>query len=163
MAEKDADLQKIKELLKIMKANDLVEIDIRHGDDQISLKRAQPGPSGGVAGPILTSLPGVIPGTGVTSEQAAGGGTPAAAGPQEDLVEIKSPIVGTLYEAPSPDSDPYVEIDSHVNAQTVVCIIEAMKVMNEIKAEVSGTIVEKCVKNGQAIEYGQVLFRVQPD
>jgi len=162
MAEKDGDLQKIKELLKIMKANDLVEIEIRHGDDQISLKRAQPGPSGAVASPIITSLPGAIPGAGYASEPTAGGSTPAG-GTQEGLVEIKSPIVGTLYEAPSPDSDPYVEIDSHVNAQTVVCIIEAMKVMNEIKAEVSGTIVEKCVKNGQAIEYGQVLFRVRPD
>jgi acetyl-CoA carboxylase biotin carboxyl carrier protein len=163
MAEKDADLQKIRELLKIMKANDLVEIDIRHGDDQITLKRAQPGSSGSVASPIITSLPGAIPGAGVASEQAAGGSVPTSAGAQEELLEVKSPIVGTLYEAPSPDSDPYVEIDSHVNAQTVVCIIEAMKVMNEIKAEVDGTIVEKCVTNGQAIEYGQVLFRVRPD
>jgi acetyl-CoA carboxylase biotin carboxyl carrier protein len=163
MAEKDADLQKIRELLKIMKANDLVEIDIRHGDDQITLKRAQAGLSGSVANPIITSLPGAIPGTGVISEQAGGGSMAILAGAQEELQEIKSPMVGTLYEAPSPDSDPYVEIDSHVNTQTVVCIIEAMKVMNEIKAEVSGTIVEKCVKNGQAIEYGQVLFRVRPD
>ena len=82
---------------------------------------------------------------------------------REDLLEIKSPIVGTFYEAPSPDSEPYVEAGSRVDPQTVVCIIEAMKVMNEIKAEVSGTIVERTVKNGQAVEYGQVLFRVRPD
>jgi acetyl-CoA carboxylase biotin carboxyl carrier protein len=72
-------------------------------------------------------------------------------------------MVGTFYEAPSPDSDPYVEPGGHVDPQTVVCIIEAMKVMNEIKAEVSGTIVERLVKNGQAVEYGQALFRVKPE
>lgn len=163
MAEKDADVQTIKELIKIMKENDLVEIDIRHGDDQIALKRAQPAQPGNVAGPIIASLPGALPGAAITAEQAVASSQTSAGAAQEELVEIKSPIVGTLYEAPSPDSDPYVEIGSQVNAQTVVCIIEAMKVMNEIKAEVSGTIVEKCVTNGQAIEYGQVLFKVRPD
>ncbi len=88
---------------------------------------------------------------------------PAATAVRDDLLEIKSPIVGTFYEAPSPDSDPYVEIGAHVDAQTVVCIVEAMKVMNEIKAEISGTIVEKRVANGQAVEYGQVLFKVKPE
>ena len=83
--------------------------------------------------------------------------------PKEDLIEINSPIVGTFYATPSPDSEPYVDIGSEVQAQTVVCIIEAMKVMNEIKAEVSGTIVEVLVTNGQAVEYGQALFRVRPD
>ena len=78
-------------------------------------------------------------------------------------MEIKSPIVGTFYATPSPDSEDYVEIGSHVDSQTVVCIIEAMKVMNEIKAEVSGTISDILVSNGQAVEYGQVLFRVKAD
>jgi acetyl-CoA carboxylase biotin carboxyl carrier protein len=79
------------------------------------------------------------------------------------LAEIESPMVGTFYATPSPESEPYVELGSHVEPQTVVCIIEAMKVMNEIKAETSGTIVEILVSNGQAIEYGQVLFRIEPD
>jgi len=162
MAEKDADVQKIRELIKIMKENDLVEIDIKHGDDQIALRRAQPPQPGTVAGPIIASLPGTIPSVGTPADQAAAGPTPSTQTGNE-LLEITSPIVGTLYEAPSPDSDPYVEIGTHVNAQTVVCIIEAMKVMNEIKAEVSGTVVETCVTNGQAIEYGQVLFKIQPD
>ena len=90
------------------------------------------------------------------------GQAPGAA-KSEGLLEIKSPIVGTFYEGPSPDSDPYVEPGARVDSQTVVCIIEAMKVMNEIKAEVTGTIVERTVKNGQAVEYGQVLFKVRPD
>ncbi len=82
---------------------------------------------------------------------------------QQNLVDIKSPIVGTFYATPSPDSEPYAEIGKHVEPQTVVCIIEAMKVMNEIKADTAGTIVEILVTNGQAVEYGQVMFRVKPD
>jgi acetyl-CoA carboxylase biotin carboxyl carrier protein len=154
MAEKDADVQKIKELIKIMKENDLVKIDIQHGDDRISLRRAEPPHPAAMTGPILTSLPGAV---GVPGEVTATVPT------RDDLLEIKSPIVGTFYEAPSPDSDAYVEIGAHVDSQSVVCIIEAMKVMNEIKAEVSGTIVERRVANGQAVEYGQVLFKVNPE
>jgi acetyl-CoA carboxylase biotin carboxyl carrier protein len=156
MAEKDADIERIRELLHIMKENDLVKIDIQHGDDRIALERAQ-SPQPGV------SLPGAaIPILTPQTQRALAGQIPT--GPKaEELLEIKSPLVGTFYEAPSPDSDPYVEPGSHVDSQTVVCIVEAMKVMNEIKAEVGGTIVEKVATNGQAVEYGQVLFRVRPD
>ncbi len=161
MAQKDTDLQKIEQLIEIMKANDLVEVEIRHGDDKISLKRAGP----------HESAARVIPVMGVESAVggAARGGPEPAAPPEpaaerdENLVEIKSPIVGTFYATPSPDSDPYVEMGAQVEPQTVVCIIEAMKVMNEIKAETSGVIAEILVTNGQAVEYGQVLFRVRPD
>jgi acetyl-CoA carboxylase biotin carboxyl carrier protein len=152
MAEKDADIQRIKELIRIMKENDLVKIDIQHGEDRVSLERAQP-PAAAVMG---VGAPLLVP-------QAPAGGPVATPAKGEGLLEIKSPIVGTFYEAPSPDSDPYVEPGSHVEPQTIVCIIEAMKVMNEIKAEMSGTIVEKVATNGQAVEYGQVLFRVQPE
>ncbi len=158
MAEKDADVQKIKDLIKIMKENDLVKIDIRHGEDYVSLQRAQPQQPGAALGPVIASLPGVPAPILVPP---AGGQAGTAA--KETLLEVKSPIVGTFYEAPSPDSDPYVIPGSHVDPQTVVCIIEAMKVMNEIKAEVSGAVVERTVANGQAVEYGQVLFRVRPD
>jgi acetyl-CoA carboxylase biotin carboxyl carrier protein len=78
-------------------------------------------------------------------------------------VEIKAPMVGTFYATPSPDSDPYVEVGAHVTEQTVVCIVEAMKVMNEIKAEIEGTVAEILVTSGQAVEYGQPLFRIKPD
>jgi len=159
MAEKDADVQKIKELIKIMKENDLAKIDIRHGDDYISLQRVQP--PGTTLAPVIAPVPGAGAPLGVPST--APGRPAGASAKAEGLLEITSPIVGTFYEAPSPDSDPYVEIGSHVDPQAVVCIIEAMKVMNEIKAEVSGIIVEKVVANGQAVEYGQVLFRVRPD
>jgi len=163
MPEKDGDVTKIKELIEIMKENDLVKIDIRHGDDRISLRRAQAPQAPASLGHIITTVPGAVPPTGQTEGQAAAPGLAPAPPEQEALLEIKSPIVGTFYEAPSPDSEPYVEAGSHVDAQTVVCIIEAMKVMNEIKAETNGTVVQKLVSNGQAVEYGQVLFKVQPD
>ena len=84
--------------------------------------------------------------------------------PQEAKpAEIKSPLVGTFYAQPSPDSEPFVELGSRVEPETVVCIIEAMKVMNEIKAEMSGVIVDVVTASGSAVEYGQVLFKVRPD
>ncbi len=161
MAEKDKDLNRITELIEIMKNNGLVELEIKNGDDKIVLKRAQPQPPSIAGVPIVPVASGVAqpqPEAAVPSE------ADTAAGEQEEeLTEIKSPIVGTFYATASPDSDPYVEIGSVVNSQTVVCIIEAMKVMNEIKAEVGGTIAKILVTNGQAVEYGQVLFRVRPD
>jgi acetyl-CoA carboxylase biotin carboxyl carrier protein len=162
MAEKDSDLKKIKKLIEIMKENGLVEIEIKHDDDKIFLKRAQPQqPAIGI--PVMRPEPGVAPvspeSIGTVSQSSA----PQAVPNEEDLVEIKSPIVGTFYATPSPDSESYVDIGSEVGPQTVVCIIEAMKVMNEIKAETSGTIAEILVTNGQAVEYGQVLFKVKPD
>jgi len=162
MAQKDDDLQKIKELIDIMKSNNLVEVEIKHGDDKMFLKRFQ-------AQPIEEHLPIVgrdISTGAVSADGAQTSAAEAAASqpqPKENLVEIKSPIVGTFYAKASPDSEPYVEIGSQIEPQTVVCIVEAMKVMNEIKAENSGTIVEILVKNGQAVEYGQVLFKVKPD
>lgn len=169
MAEnKDSDLQKIKELIEIMKRNELVELEISHGDDKIFLKRGQAQPAVGgngtdvvMAGPNVSTAP--------VGPNAAQSSTPQAPSPvsepqlEEDLVEITSPLVGTYYATPSPDSDPYIEVGSYVDAQAVVCIIEAMKVMNEIKTETGGTIAEILVANGQAVEYGQVLFRIRPD
>jgi acetyl-CoA carboxylase biotin carboxyl carrier protein len=92
-------------------------------------------------------------------------GQPAGAAAIQDtgLEQIKSPLVGTFYAAPSPDSEPFVEVGTKVESQTVVCIVEAMKVMNEIKAEINGTVVQILVKNGQAVEYGQPLFKVKPE
>jgi len=158
MAERDTDLERIKQLIDIMKENDLVELEIKHDDDKIVLKRAHPQQgAGGI--PVMRAEPYVVPASPETPE----GLGPSAAPSEEDVVEIKSPIVGTFYATPSPDSEPYVDIGSTVHPQTVVCIIEAMKVMNEIKAETEGTIVEVVANNGQAVEYGQVLFKVRPD
>ena len=156
MADRDTDIQRIQQLIDIMKENGLVELQIEHDDDKIVLKRAQP--QQGVSG-----IPVIRPESFVTPAEAPEDLAQPVAPVDENLVEIKSPIVGTFYATPSPDSEPYVEVGSQVGAQTVVCIIEAMKVMNEIKAETEGTIVDILVKNGQAVEYGQVLYKVRPD
>jgi len=162
MAHKDADLRKIKELIKIMKANELVEVEIKHGDDKIFLKRSQPQQVINQV-PVVRLDAGAIPVGPQTAEVSGQSSAPQPAPGDENLKEITSPIVGTFYATPSPDSESFVEIGTVVNPQTVVCIIEAMKVLNEIKAETSGTIVEVLVTNGQAVEYGQGLFKVKPE
>jgi len=163
MAQKDTDLQKIKELIEIMERNGLIELGLKHGDDKIFLKRyvpPQPMPAG--TGAVRPESAVSSAGGDMTKSPVAES-PPSAPAKQEVLEEIISPIVGTFYATASPDSEPYVEVGSHVEPQTVVCIVEAMKVMNEIKAEMCGTIAEVLVTNGQAVEYGQVLFRVRPD
>jgi len=151
---KDSDICKINQILELMKDNDLVEVEIKHGDDKILLKRAQPQMS--VAPMVGHAMPAAM---------ATPAAAPAESDAQEDdgLIEVKSPIIGTFYAQPSPDSDPYVEIGTAVSPQTVVCIVEAMKVMNEIKAETTGTIAQVMVESGQAVEYGQVLYKVKPN
>jgi len=158
MAQKHSDIEKIKQLIDIMKANDLTELEIEHGDDKIALKRSQ-------SEPPRYFVPALAPsaGSGAEAKESPGiKGPSTEAQSEEELVEITSPLVGTFYAAASPDSEPYVETGSQVESQTVVCVIEAMKVMNEIKAEASGTIVEILVKNGEAVEYGQPLFKLRP-
>jgi len=167
MAKKDSDLKKIKELIKIMDENDLLEVEIQHGDDKVSLKRFEPHRSeSSSVTPLQMINPNVPVQPAVSDSSNSFSASPESqknASEQEGLVEIKSPLVGTFYTQPSPDSEYYVETGSRVDSQTVVCIVEAMKVMNEIKSEISGTIVSVLAENGQAVEYGQPLFSVKPD
>ncbi|MHC4279260.1 MAG: acetyl-CoA carboxylase biotin carboxyl carrier protein [Planctomycetota bacterium] len=147
MANKDPDLKKIQDLIKVMKKNNLVELEIKHGDDKIFLKRAQQNDSA----PSVTAVPMLTHSIPVAQQAPAEPSQhpPAETETQEgeDLIEITSPIVGTFYDKPGPDSDPYVDVGSHVEPKTVVCILEAMKVMNEIKAETTGTIVKIMLEN----------------
>jgi len=156
MTQKNDDLEKIKQIIDIMKDNDLVEVEIKHGEDKILVKRSQPEQA---KGPIA-ALPVIAP---IPPAPAAPAPVEPKTAQNDTTVEIKAPIVGTFFAQPSPDSSPYVEIGAHVDPQAVVCIIEAMKVMNEIKAELAGTITAILVPSGQAVEYGQVLFRIRPD
>jgi acetyl-CoA carboxylase biotin carboxyl carrier protein len=154
------DIDRIRQLVDMMVTNDLVELSLRDGDLEVNLRR----PTGSVGeAPVVMGQPvamNPVPGAGVQAP-----GQPAPAAEEEDgkTVEINSPMVGTFYAAPDPDSPPYVRVGSRVNPDTVVCIVEAMKVFNEIKAEVSGTIEKILVKNEQPIEYGQPLFQVRPE
>lgn len=146
------DLKKVKELIDIMKENDLVELEVVDGDSKVHLKGPQ---SAGV----MTSVP--MPVVPAPAADAAAAAAPLESS-DDGLANIESPIVGTFYQASSPDAEPYAKVGDKVTADTVVCIIEAMKVMNEIKAETSGVIAEVCCRDGEAIEYGQVLFKVRP-
>ncbi|AQT67533.1 Biotin carboxyl carrier protein of acetyl-CoA carboxylase [Anaerohalosphaera lusitana] len=159
---KETDVKKVRELVEMMKENDLVEIEIVDGENKILLKRPQP------TQPVVNQVP--MPAAPAAPQApapqaAAPAPAQAEAAPAQDegLDEIIAPMVGTFYTAPSPDSDPYVKVGSKVDPDTVVCIVEAMKVMNEIKAETTGTIVEVLRKAGEAVEYGQPLFKVKPD
>ena len=159
------EIRKLKQLIQLMKNNDLTELDIRDGEEQVTLRRGHgeavhytPAPPPQQAAPPAPAAP---PAQGAAeSAPAAGGGDQAA---DAGLVEIPSPMVGTFYASPSPDAELFVRVGSRVDHETVVCIIEAMKVFNEIKAETSGTIEKVLVGNGQAVEYGEPLFLVKPD
>jgi acetyl-CoA carboxylase biotin carboxyl carrier protein len=148
------DVKKVRRLVELMKEHDLAEIDLRQGEQRIRLRRgAEPIVVGG--GSVAYSPPSapVSPG----SHSAAA--TPSAE--DVDLQVIKSPMVGTFYSAANPESPPFVKVGDHVGPETVVCIIEAMKVFNEIPAEVSGQIAAVLVENGAPVEFGQPLFKVQ--
>jgi len=163
MVHKNRDTEKIKDLIEIMKDNDLVEIEVKHGDDKILLKRSQPQQPGFTTLPLVNHN---LPATPTATPISSSGPTQPQLdrnAQQSRYVEITSPLVGTFYARPGPDTDPYVEVGSPVEPKTVVCILEAMKVMNEIKADTTGTIAEIMVDSGQAVEYGQILFKVKPD
>jgi len=160
--EKKSDLKKVKELIELMLENDLVELEIADGDSKIHLRR--PGPSGPQI-PAVATIPVITGAMPMSAVPAAGAAQtqPPQVQTDDNLVNITSPIVGTFYAAPSPDSEPYVKVGDHVTSDTVVCVVEAMKVMNEIKAETAGTVEKIMVSNGQAVEFGHVLFRIRPD
>lgn len=146
----------VEHLMHMMAANDVTEIDIADGKNKISLKR---GHAVVAAAPAVVAAPAAAPVAAAPSAPAVAADAPAAA--EDDCLTIESPMVGTFYAAASPDADPFVKVGDTVTPDTVVCIVEAMKVMNEIKAEVSGTIVEICAKNAQGVEFGQVMFKIK--
>ncbi len=155
------DIERIRELVKMMVDNDLAEMDIHDGENKVSLKRGKGEIVIGGAGVPMATMPMHMAGPAAAAPAVPA--APAAPAPvEEKFLDVRSPMVGTFYAAPSPDASAYVSVGGNVGDETVVCIIEAMKVMNEIKAECAGQIVEVCVKNAQPVEYGQVLFRVRP-
>lgn len=151
------DLKDIKAIIDLMKKNSVSEFELEKQDFKIKLKRGGNG-NGGAAlyddAPVVAYMPApAVPGA---------GGAPAPALPTSTDVEIKSPMIGTFYRSPSPESASYVEVGTEVNPDTVVCIIEAMKVMNEIKAEAKGVISQILIDNAKPVEFGQPLFKLRP-
>lgn len=155
------DIRKLKELVRLMVENDLSELDLRDQEETVTIKR---GPGGAVMLPHgYAPMPAPVMGAGEPSHAgengSAGGGDE---GSEAGLVAIESPMVGTFYSAPNPDTDDFVRVGASVGPETVVCLVEAMKVFNEIKAECAGTVEKVLVGNGQAVEFGQKLFLVRP-
>jgi len=140
--------------IELMNINELTELELKEGETSIRLKKGKD---------VVASPPTTIVNTAVDSTSAAADAALASQALSDSgRIEIPSPLVGTFYRAVSPDSDSFVEVGDDVDKDTVLCIVEAMKVMNEIKSEVEGRIVEILVENGQSVEYGQGLFLLEP-
>ena len=150
------DVRKIRRLVELMKEHDLTEMDLRQGEMRIQLRRNSDLPA---AAPVIERT--VAPAAPAPGGSAAAK-VPAAEAPpaEEHIAVIKSPMVGTFYTASDPDSPAYVKVGDHVGPETTVCIVEAMKVFNQIPAEVSGKIVAVLIESGEAVEYGQPVFKV---
>lgn len=154
------ELKDIKAIIDLMKKNSITEFELEEKDSKLRLKRGLNGTSPAVQAddvaqmtPLPAAAP-VLPTTVLTA--------PTSQMINSGEIDIKSPMIGTFYRSPSPESVSYVEVGSEVNPDTVVSIIEAMKVMNEIKAEVKGVITQILVENGKPVEFGQPMFKVRP-
>jgi acetyl-CoA carboxylase biotin carboxyl carrier protein len=155
-------IEEIRELIDLVTQTGVAELEVQRGEDRVHIVRAT---AGGVQHFVVPGVTGPLP---LSSPH----GTPpsaSSAAPAEPVVEVdpslvavKSPIVGTFYESPSPASPPFVKVGDRVQVGQVLCIIESMKLMNEIEAETAGTIVSKLVANAQPVEYGEALFTVRP-
>lgn len=156
------DYRKLKELVKLMAENDLSELDLRDQQETVVIKRATPQAAAHYGAPAFHVAPPPPLAGAAQSAPARAGGDAAAEDDDADLIAITSPMVGTFYAAADPESPPFASVGTTVGPDTVVCIVEAMKVFSEIKAECSGKIEKVLVKNGESVEYGQKLFLVRP-
>lgn len=159
------DLKTLRELVRLMAANELTELDIQDQNERVTLKRRGGEAASALApaaphAPLATAPPPA--GASPTATAAAPPSGAAAGGGDAGLVPVASPMVGTFYAAASPDAKPFVAVGDRVTPDTVVCIIEAMKVFNEIKPEVSGVVEKVLASSGQAVEYGQPLLLLRP-
>lgn len=148
------DYNEIKRLVKLVETSGISELEIKEGDSVITIKKGGVSYAAPVAQPVFAAAPVV---------HAQSSETPVAATPAQsaNLHEIKSPIVGSFYRAPSPDAEPFVKVGDTISTGKVLCIIEAMKLMNEIESDVSGKVVEIKAQNGKPVEYGQTLFVIE--
>ncbi len=164
----EKDMQELRELIQFLRENNIAEFDLHRGEQHIRLKFATAAPAApafdpahlqhlaaahAAAAPQMTAAP-------VPAQPA--GSTPVVTPVEETLHEVKSPIVGSFYESSAPGSSPFIKVGDTVEVGQVLCIVEAMKLMNEIESDVAGEVVRIIAKNGQPVEYGQPLFAVRP-
>ena len=152
------EMDKIRELIQLVEDSQIQEIELSQRGETIRISKSVPGAPVAPAAPAPVSIPAAAaPAPAPAAETPAAAPAPSTAG----LTEINSPIVGTFYSAASPESAPFVEVGQRVNKGDVLCIVEAMKVMNEIESEYAGVIREVNMSNGQPVEFGQVLFLIE--
>lgn len=158
----EIDLNYLKKLIKLLDSSNLAELEIEEQGSKIRLSKPRPKVAGMMSAAPMQMMQSPVPSsdTQVSVEKKADA-KPAEAPKSENTVEVRSPMVGTFYRAPSPDADAYVQVGSSVGEGSVLCIIEAMKLMNEIESETSGKIVKILVENGQPVEYNQPLFLIE--
>jgi acetyl-CoA carboxylase biotin carboxyl carrier protein len=159
-------IDEIKELIRVVQETGISELEVRQGDSSVRIRSAAAGPHQEIVMPTVlpVSVPtAVIPPPAATAPPAE---PPAAqpSPPKEDSndVVVKSPIVGTYYDAPSPGTPPFVKVGDRVQPKQILCIIESMKLMNEIEAELAGEVIAKHIENGRPVEYGESLFTIRP-
>jgi acetyl-CoA carboxylase biotin carboxyl carrier protein len=156
-------LEELRELVDFLKANGIAEFDLDQDDLKVRIKFAgEPAAAGGLdmaqLSRLMASAPAAAP---AVAPAATSPAAELAAEMEEKLHEVKSPIVGTFYESPSPGASPFVKVGDQVEVGQVLCIVEAMKLMNEIEADVAGEVVRRIASSGQPVEYGQALFAIR--
>jgi acetyl-CoA carboxylase biotin carboxyl carrier protein len=158
-------VEEIKELIELVSSTGIAELEVERGDNRVRIRRSFPAETSVIVpSPVPAAWPGMpvaMPPPPAAVPAPAPEPTQVAKSP-DSLVYVKSPIVGTFYEAASPGTPPFVKIGDHVTVGTVLCIIESMKLMNEIEADVAGVVENKVVQNGQPVEYGEALFGIRP-
>jgi len=160
------ELKEIRQLVKLVESSDISEIEIEEEGKKLRITKTVPSKNGEIqyitspqpAAPVMAHAPQHAPAPLPEAAAPAPAAEPVQA---ENIVEVRSPMVGTFYAAPSPDADPYVNIGNHITVGQTMCIVEAMKLMNEIESEISGTVKEILVENAQPVEYNQVLFLIE--
>lgn len=146
------DVERIRQIIKLMEQHDLSEVDLQQGEEKIKLNR-------GAVAPVQAAPVQAVPvHAGPAAVEAASPDASSTAG----TITINAPMVGTFYSRPTPESDPFVKVGDSINDESIVCIVEAMKVFSEIPAECSGKIVEVLVSDQEAVDFGKPMFRVQP-
>ena len=153
------DVRKIRRLVELMKEHDLCEIDLHQGEVRIQLRRAS---SAGQPVPGMVPPVQAFPLSATAPVSSAEAKSPAADAESKDVILVKSPMVGTFYAASDPNTPPFVKVGDHVGPETIVCIVEAMKVFNQIPAEAAGRVIAVLAENGVPVEFGQPLFKLDP-